>query len=228
MSKLVAEEGEGCAHGYGVYRIIQDLIEEGKDAKFVDKSGCYLVNWERALECYADYKRKKNPDLNSGGQSRQTLSNGLRSALLSKSYLKDGAIEYRNLRKCNDDNKVVQRQFQMPHKMFRSLFGNAELSDSSEEQDGKKERKKVRKVRKRHLSKVSWQTGLGYDLILYELMSFYYVNQGPFPQSNVNLYSIPVNHARQGYPVNLLLMLGLIMVGRVDKRKQEARHQIVD
>lgn len=59
MSKLVAEEGEGCAHGYGVYGIIRDLIEEGTLAKFVDESGCYLVNWVRALDCYADYKRRK-------------------------------------------------------------------------------------------------------------------------------------------------------------------------
>lgn len=135
----------GCAHGYGVYRIIRDLIEEGKDAKFVDKSGHYLVNWVRALECYADYKRKKNPDFNSRDQSRQKLSNSLRSALLSNSYMKDGAKEYSNLRIRNDDNEVVERQFQMPHKVFKSLFGNAELSHSSEEQD--------EQVRRRHLSK---------------------------------------------------------------------------
>ena len=137
----------GSAHGYGVYGIIQVLIEEGKDVQFVDKSGRYLVNWVRALECYADYKRKKNPDFNSRDQSRRNLSNSLRSALLSGSYKKDGAQEYSKSRKYNDDDEVVERQFQMSHKVFKFLFGNAELSDSREEQDEQE--------RRRHLSQVS-------------------------------------------------------------------------
>ncbi|XP_044167052.1 uncharacterized protein LOC122951079 [Acropora millepora] len=124
----------GRARGYGVYGIIRDLIEEGS-AKFVNNSGRYLVNWVKALEYHEAYKRKKNPDFNSRDQSRQKLSNDLRSALLSSSYKKDGAKEYSNLRICNDDNEVVERRFQMPRKVFKSLFGNAELSDSSEEQD---------------------------------------------------------------------------------------------
>lgn len=135
----------GCAHGYGVYGIIRDLIEEGKDAKWVDTSGCYLVNWDRALECYADYKRKKNRDPDSKEQSRRERSNCLRSALLSKAYKKDGAKEYSKLGKRNDEGEIIERQFQMPRKVFISLFGNAELSDSSEEQD--------EQVRRRHLSK---------------------------------------------------------------------------
>ena len=43
--------------------------------------------------------------------------------------------------------EVVERQFQMPCKVFKSLIGNAESSDIIEEQD--------EQVRKRHLSKVS-------------------------------------------------------------------------
>ena len=141
----------GCAHGYGIYGIIRDLIEEGKDAKFVDRSGRYKVNWDTALECYVDYKQRKDPQFNSRDHSRRKLSNKLRSALLSSSYMKDGAKEYLESRKRNNDDEVVERQFQMPHEVFKSLFGKAELSDSGEEQD--------QQERRRHLSKVSWQTG---------------------------------------------------------------------
>ena len=133
----------GRARDYGVYGIIRDLIKEGC-AKFVNNSGHYLVNWDRALEYYEAYRRKKDPNFNV---PRRRLSNDLRSALLSSSYMKDGAKEYRESRKRNNDDEVVERQFQMPHKVFKSLFGNAESSDSSEEQ--------VEQVRKRHLSKVS-------------------------------------------------------------------------
>ena len=137
----------GRARGYEVYGIIRDLIEEGKDAEFVDKSGCYLVNWDRAIECYKDYKRKKDPNFNSRDHSRSKLSNKLRTALLSNSHKKDGAKEYRESRKRNNDDEVVKRKFQMPHKVFEFFYGNAELSDNSEEQD--------EQVRKRHLSKIS-------------------------------------------------------------------------
>lgn len=132
MSKLVAEEGEGREHDYGVYGIIRDLIIKEGSAKFVNNSGRYVVNWDRALEYYEAYRRKKDPDFNG---SRRRLSNDLRSALLSSSYKKDGAKEYRESRKRSNDDEVVERQFQMPHKVFKSLFGNTESSDSSEAQD---------------------------------------------------------------------------------------------
>ena len=136
----------GRALDYGVYGIIRDLIEEGS-AKFVDDSGRYLVNWVKALEFYAAYKRKIDEYFNITGHSRRTLSNGLRSALHSSSYMKDGAKEYPSSNKVNNVQEVVERQFQMPHMVFKSLIGNAESSDISEEQD--------EQVRKRHLSKVS-------------------------------------------------------------------------
>ncbi|XP_015780500.1 PREDICTED: uncharacterized protein LOC107358408 [Acropora digitifera] len=122
----------GCtAHNYEVYGIIQDMIKKGR-AKFVNDSGRYWVDWDRALEFYEAYRRKKNPYINL---SRRQLSNDLRSALLSSSYKKDGAKEYHESKKRNNDDEVVERQFQMPHKVFKSLFGNAECSDISEEQD---------------------------------------------------------------------------------------------
>ena len=71
----------GCARDYGVYGIILDLIKEGS-AKFVNNSGRYVVNWDRALEYYEAYRRKKDPEFNV---PRRRLSNDLRSALLSSS-----------------------------------------------------------------------------------------------------------------------------------------------
>ena len=143
----------GSADGYGVYGFIRDLIVEGKDAKFVDKKGRYVLNWPRALDRYADYKAKKNPHFKSTNQTRRKASNSLRSALLNF-YKKDGAREYKESKKVNEKDQVVERQFQMPPRVFESLFRNAELSDGSEEQD--------KQERKRHLSEVSWHTGQGY------------------------------------------------------------------
>ena len=138
----------GGARDYGIYGIIQDLWKEN-NANFVNDSGRYRVNWVRALDLYADYKRKKDPHFNLTDHSRRALSNSLKTALLSKSYKRDGADEYTDSKKYNSNGIVVERQFQMPHKVFKSFFGNAEPSDSStsEEQDEQE--------RKRHLSKVS-------------------------------------------------------------------------
>ena len=91
----------GRALDYGVYGIIRDLIEEGS-AKFVNDRGRYFVNWVRALEFYAAYKRKIDQYFNITGHSRRNLSNDLRSALLSSSYKKDGAKEYPHRRKSID------------------------------------------------------------------------------------------------------------------------------
>lgn len=131
MAKRVGEEGEGRARDYGVYGIIQNMMEEGS-AKFVNNSGRYLVDWVKALEYYKACRQKRDPDFNL---PRRKLSNHLRTALLSSSYEKDGAKEYPSSKRVNNVQEVVERQFQMPCKVFKSLFGNAESSDISEEQD---------------------------------------------------------------------------------------------
>ena len=106
---------------------------EGRDARFVDKKGRYVINWSRALECYHDYKSKRNPQYNSKNIDRRKASNGLRGALLN-SYKKEGAKEYKDCKKVNEKDEVVERQFQMPPRVFESLFGpNAQLSDDSSE-----------------------------------------------------------------------------------------------
>ena len=115
-----------------MYGFIGDLIREGKDAKFVNKKGRYVLNWSRTLERYAIYKSKKNPQFKSKNINRRKASNGLRAALLNI-YKKDGAKEYKESKKINDKDEVIERQFQMPPKVFQSLFGSKlELSDDSD------------------------------------------------------------------------------------------------
>ena len=105
---------------------------EGKDAWFVNKKGRYVINWSRALTCYADYKSRKNPKFRSQKIDRRKESNGLRAALLNF-YKDDGAKEYKDCRKVNDKCEVIERQFQMPPRVFKSLFGSEiQLTDDSE------------------------------------------------------------------------------------------------
>ncbi|XP_022800846.1 uncharacterized protein LOC111338609 isoform X1 [Stylophora pistillata] len=134
MPKRGAEVGDGNedSSGHGVYHFIGGLIREGKDAKFVDKKGRYVLNWSRTLERYAIYKSKKTPHFKSKNINRRKASNGLRAALLNI-YKKDGAKEYKESKKVNDKDEVIERQFQMPPKVFQSLFGSkVELSDDSD------------------------------------------------------------------------------------------------
>ena len=108
---------------------------EGKDARFVNKKGRYVVNWTRALKCYNDYKSKKNPQFKSKNIDRRKASNGLRSALLNF-YKKEGAKEYKDSKKVNDKDEVIERQFQMPPRVLESLFGSeVQLSDDGSENE---------------------------------------------------------------------------------------------
>ncbi|XP_015770042.1 PREDICTED: uncharacterized protein LOC107348498 isoform X3 [Acropora digitifera] len=135
MRRRVAEAGG--ANGYGVYGFIRDLIMEGKDAKFVrkrGKRGHYVLNWPRAVDRYAHYQAKKTPRFKRTNQTWRTASNNLRSALLN-SYKKEGAQEFMECKKVNEKDQVVERQFQMPPRVFEALFSDAKLSDNNEEQD---------------------------------------------------------------------------------------------
>jgi len=121
-------------------------MEAGNDAELVGKTGRYRLNWPRALDRYADYKAKKNPHFKRTNQTRRKANNSLRSALLNY-YKKEGAREYKESKKVNAKDQVVERQFQMPPRLFEALFSDVKLSDSNEEQDEQE--------RKRHLSEVS-------------------------------------------------------------------------
>ena len=108
---------------------------EGRDARFVNKEGRYVINWSRALKCYHDYKSKRNPQYKSKNISRRKASNGLRAALLNF-YKKEGEKEYNDGKRVNENNEVVERQFQMPPRVFESLFGsNVQLSDDGSEHE---------------------------------------------------------------------------------------------
>ena len=109
-----------------MYQLIQELIQEGKCAWFVNRKGRFRIKWEIAVERYIGYRAKKNPkyDLRI---DRRKASNSFREALLHR-YCKgaDGAKEYEDCRKIGEKNKIVEREFQMPFKVFHSLFGSSE------------------------------------------------------------------------------------------------------
>ena len=109
------------------------MIRKGKDAQFLKKKGHYVINWSSALKRYAIYKSNKNPLFKSKKINRKKASNSLRAAMLII-YKKDGAKEYKEKRKLNNKGEVIERQFQMPSKVFQSLFGSkVELSDDSDQ-----------------------------------------------------------------------------------------------
>ena len=113
-----------------MYHFIRDLFQEGH-AWFVDNEGRFAVKWSIAVELYLEYRARKNPEFNKNIKRRKA-SNSLRGALLNF-YKKQGAKEYEDCRKFGGKNEVIERQFQMPPKVFESLFGsNVELSDNSE------------------------------------------------------------------------------------------------
>ena len=122
----------GSEDGNGVYSFIRDLIVEGKDAKLVNQKGRFVIKWSRALDRYADYKSKKNSQFKSKKFNRRKASNGLRSALLNF-YKKEGAKEYKESKQVNEKDEVVERQFQMPPRVFASLFGGVQQTEKSEE-----------------------------------------------------------------------------------------------
>ena len=77
-------------------------------------------------EIGVEYRAKKNPkyDLRI---DRRKASNSFREALLHR-YCDgaDGAKEYEECRKVGEKNKIVEREFQMPSKVFHSLFGSSQ------------------------------------------------------------------------------------------------------
>ena len=109
-----------------MYHFIQELIQEGKCSWFVNRNGRFRIKWEIAVKRYIEYRAKKNPkyDLRI---DRRKASNSFRAALLHR-YCggADGAKEYEECRKVGEKNKIVEREFQLPSKVFHSLFGSNE------------------------------------------------------------------------------------------------------
>ena len=110
-----------------MYDFIWQLIIGGRYAHLLDDEGRYSLVWQVAVEQY--YERQKS----QGSQkpfNRKDASNKLRGALLNF-YAKDGAKEYKEARRLNDRNEVIERQFQMPPRIFNKLTstnGREEIS----------------------------------------------------------------------------------------------------
>ena len=108
-----------------VYHFLRELILEEEYAWFVNQEGRFCINWEAAVERYIEYRAKKNPRFDIS-IDRSRASNSFREALLLRCYKGDGAKEYKECRKLGENNKVVEREFQLPSKVFHSLFGSSE------------------------------------------------------------------------------------------------------
>ena len=110
-----------------MYDFIWQLIIGGRYARLLDDKGRYSLVWQVAVEQY--YERQKS----QGSQkpfNRKDASNKLRAALLNF-YAKDGAKEYMEGQRLNDRREVIERQFQMPPRIFnelRSRKGEEEIS----------------------------------------------------------------------------------------------------
>ena len=117
-----------CKGHDGVYDFIWQLIIGKKYARLLDDEGRYSLDWLAAVEQY--YERKKSQRSQQKPFNRKDASNKLRGALLNF-YAKDGAKEYMQARRLNDRSEVIQRQFQMPPRIFielRSRKGEEEVS----------------------------------------------------------------------------------------------------
>ena len=71
-------------------------------------------------------------------KNRRKAGNALRAALVHH-YKKDGAKEFVESRKLGGQTKVTERQFQMPSRVFKSLFGSSvEIPDKHNYASGDK------------------------------------------------------------------------------------------
>ena len=117
-----------------MYLFIRELIQEGH-AWFVNEEGRFLIKWDKAVELYMEYRATKNPKFKRNTNQRKA-SNALRAALLHH-YKKDGAKEFTESRRLGGKTKVIERQFQMPSRVFQSLFrSSVELSENHEPASG--------------------------------------------------------------------------------------------
>ena len=101
-----------------VYHFIQELIQKGKCAWFVNREGRFRIKWEIAVERYIEYRAKKNPK-NDLRIDRRKASNSFREALLHR-YRDDadGAKEYEECQKVGENKKLSRESFKCPPKCF--------------------------------------------------------------------------------------------------------------
>ena len=112
----------------GVYGFVWERIIDGEYACLLDDTGRYSLVWQPVVEQY--YEHQKSQRSQQKPFNRKDASNKLRGALLTY-YAKDGAKEYMQARRLNDRSEVIERQFQMPPRIFielRSRKGEEEVS----------------------------------------------------------------------------------------------------
>ena len=92
-----------------------------------------MINWVIAVEQYFErhLSQQKTKEFN-----RRDAGNKLRGALLNY-HAKDGAMEYMDVRRLNERNEIIERQFQMPRRILTALQekseGNKEKESSSDD-----------------------------------------------------------------------------------------------
>lgn len=114
-----------------MFHFIREMIQEGKCAWFVDRNGRYRVKWEDIVTRHIEYRQKKKVGISSKISWKQA-SNNLRESLLRR-YCKDGAKENEERQTLGKKRKIVEREFQMPHEVFRKLFVPSEIQLPDEE-----------------------------------------------------------------------------------------------
>ena len=114
-----------------MFHFIREMIQEGKCAWFVDRNGRYRVKWEDIVTRHIKYREKKKGGITLNITWKQA-SNNLRESLLHR-YCNDGAKEYEELQTLGKKRKIDEREFQMPHEVFRKLFVPSEIQLRSEE-----------------------------------------------------------------------------------------------
>ena len=113
-----------------MYGFVWERIIDGEYARLLDDTGRYSLIWQPVVEQY--YEHQKSQRSQQKPFNKKEASNKLRGALLNF-YAKDGAKEYKEARRLNDRNEVIERHFQMPPKIFKELrSGNMEEEISSD------------------------------------------------------------------------------------------------
>lgn len=105
----------------GIYGWILSLIEEGKDARFLNgHEGIYELDWQTVVSKYWFERRGARKDVKNIKFSHRTASNTLRAALLN-AYKDKGAKELPEKKGLDSRNKTIKRCFRLPSTMIHKI-----------------------------------------------------------------------------------------------------------
>lgn len=118
-----------------MYSIILKLLVKGEHAVLLNADGHYRLYWPKAMECYLRFRAQKNLR-NRDKIKRRDANNCLRSALLLKSYVEEGACEYYEASSTVDKKgryKIKKgkdwREFQLPSRFLDTISITENVSD---------------------------------------------------------------------------------------------------